>query len=95
MLHFIRDLNKEVLEIDELMSVLKKEVESADLVKYCSPKSPAPKPPPTLPPPASALFLSNSAVKCAYCSDMHYSASCPKVKSPRMQVNIVEIWEML
>ena len=43
-LRFIRDTIKEVWEIDELMGVLKKEVEareSADLVKSCGPKSQA------------------------------------------------------
>ena len=85
-LRFARETDKEVWEIDELMGVLRKEVEAreaTELIKLSQVKAPGgfrgPVPPT---PTAATLLTSGSPVRCVYCHEAHYSASCTKVCTP-------------
>ena len=87
-LRIARETQQEVWNIDELMTVIKVEVEARETsegVKFSLSKPPgqppsrnpsSPHPPPST---ASALLSSNFKVKCAYCNEDHFSASCSKI----------------
>ena len=81
-----RETDKEVWEIDKLMALLQKEVEAreaTEMIKLHQVKNPLnsgfcnlPQTPPT----AAALLASGLSVRCMYCHEAHYSASCTKFK---------------
>ena len=86
-LRIARETDKEVWQIDELMTVIKKEVEAreaTEFVKLHQPKLPvgARSPFPSTPT-AAALVTSGSSVRCVYCKESHYSASCLKFRTPQ------------
>ena len=84
-LRFARDTDKDVWEIKELMELVKREVEAretSELVKSTSLKPPTRSP--TFPQPsASALLTKGFSIKCVYCGESHYSASCSRFKTPQ------------
>jgi len=89
-LRIARETDKQVWEIKELLAIIKKEVEAredTEYVKMHQAKGPnqnkGPRMPPQLTPTASALVASGSSVRCVYCNDCHYSASCGKIRSPQ------------
>ena len=82
-LRFARVTDKDVWEIEELMELVKREVEAretSELVKSTSMKPPNRSP---INPSASALLTRGSYIKCVYCGESHYSASCSKLKTPQ------------
>ena len=82
---------KEVWEVEEMLTVIKSEVEAreiSDTVKVTEQKQVTPRrvPPPT----ASALLViegGGSKISCVYCKGEHYSAACEKVKEPVAQAD--------
>ena len=90
-----RETDKEVWEIDELMSLLRKEVEAreaTEMIKLHQVKNPLNsgfRNPPQTPPTAAALLASGSSVRCVYCHEAHYSASCTKFQTPRERKEIL------
>ena len=86
-LRIARETDKEVWQIDELMTVIKKEVEAreaTEFVKLHQPKPPVgSRSPFPSTPTAAALVTSGSSVRCVYCKESHYSASCLKFRTPQ------------
>ena len=90
-LRFARDTNKEVWEIEELMDLVKREVEAreaSELVKLNSLRPPARNQTPPQPS-ASTLLTSGTSIKCVYCGECHYSASCAKFKTSQERKGIL------
>lgn len=79
------ETDKEVWEIDELMAVIRREVEARETTEQI--KLPHVKTPGSLrgpvssTPTATALLTSGSPVRCVYCHEAHYSASCIKFRN--------------
>ena len=94
-LHVARETDKEVWEIDELMSLLRKEVEAreaTEMIKLHQVKNPINsgfRNPPQSPPTAAALLASGLPVRCVYCHEAHYSASCTKFQTPQARKEIL------
>ena len=86
-LRIARETDKEVWQIDELMTVIKKEVEAreaTEFVKLHQPKPPVgSRSPFPSTPTAAALVTSGSSVRCVYCKESHYSASYLKFRIPQ------------
>ena len=78
------ETEKEIWEIDELMTVIKREVEAREATKFINfyqPRNPGnPRSPLPSAPTAATLVTSGSSVKCVYCRELHYSASCMKFR---------------
>ena len=90
-LRFARDTDKDVWEIGELMDLVKKEVEAreaSELVKATSLKPPVRNQPP-FQPSAATLLTSGPSIKCVYCGECHYSASCSKFKTSQERKGIL------
>jgi len=86
-LRVARETKEDVWSLDELMDVIRVEVEAREAsegVKMNSGRQPIP---PGRPPQgntgatATALSASHMKVKCAYCNGDHFSASCNKVQN--------------
>ena len=95
-LRIARETDKQVWEIKELLAIIKKEVEAREATEYVKihqAKGPnqnkGPRMPPQLTPTASALVTSGSSVRCVYCNDGHYSASCGKIRSAQERKSIL------
>ena len=77
---------KEVWEEEELLTVIKSEVEAreiSDTVKITEQKQVTPRrvPPPT-PPALLVTEGGGSKISCVYCKGEHYPTVCGKVKEP-------------
>ena len=83
-LRVARELTDENWKIDELMEVIRKEVEARESSEGTKIKSqPVTSKPLTHghnPPISSAFMTQGHNIQCVYCSGQHYSASCDKVK---------------
>ena len=85
-LRVARETDKEVWEIDELMALIKKEVEAreaTEFVKLHQPKNPV-GPRSSLPSmPTAATLVTSGSSGCVYCKEPHYSPLCVKVQTPQ------------
>ena len=94
-LQIARNTTQDVWKIDELLGIIKKEVEAREAserikadqhVRQQSSKWQGHKP-------TAGSFLSkddqNYTVRCAYCKELHYSASCTKVTDPEKRQDIL------
>lgn len=68
-LRFAQDTNKEVWEIEELMEMVRKEVEVRELILLSSMESNNPRHSIPLTPSTFALLSTNSSIKCVYCGN--------------------------
>ena len=93
-LQVARNTTDEIWKIEELLQTIKKEVEARETSEHVktseSPrKSPFVKPPiPT----ANSLVankVGDIPVKCVYCKEIHFSASCGKVEDPNRRKEIL------
>ena len=92
-----RESNDTVWKLEELMSVVKAEVEAREASEGA--KLRPPKHPPVTRshrptmghniPYASALVTNEFKLQCAYCEGAHYSASCCKVRSLKKRREIL------
>ena len=87
-LRIARESKDNVWNLDELMEVIRTEVEAweaSEVVKVNSVKSSQqqsrPAPSSSMNPTASALTASNMKIRCVYCNGEHFSASCSKLQS--------------
>lgn len=82
-LRVARETTDEVWKIDELMDVIKKEVEARQASEGTKFKSSLPGARIFTPshnvPTASALVAQNHYIRCVYCNGQHFSASCDKI----------------
>ena len=88
-MHVAHETDREVWEIDKLMSLLRKEVEAreaTEMIKLHQVKNPINSGfhnPLQTPPTAAALLASGLSVRCVYCHEAHYFASCTKFQTPQ------------
>lgn len=71
--------------MDELMALVKREVKAREisgLVKSNSSRFPT-RNHSSFPPSASSLLTSGPSIKCVYCGEGHYLASCSKFRTPQ------------
>ena len=77
---------KEVWEVEELLTVIKSEVEAREISDTVKVTEQRQVPPRRVPPSsASALLVTeggNNKINCVYCKGDHYSAACEKLKEP-------------
>ena len=80
-LQIARVTTKDVWEIEEVLSVLKSEVQAREMSNSMKTKdtasSPRYKPPPS----------TGNNIRCIYCEEDHFSSSCEKVKDPQARKN--------
>ena len=88
-LRIARETTSKVLKMDELLDVIKAEVEAREasegiklrpqqLLNHKNTSNHSPQSNPTM-----GAFLTNSKkVLCVYCNGNHYSASCERIQSP-------------
>ena len=85
-LRIARETDREIWQIDELMAVIKKEVEAreaTEFVKVHQPKVVGSRGSFPSTPIAATLVASGSSIRCVYCKGAHYSASCAKFRTPQ------------
>ena len=70
-----RESTEELWKIEDLMNVIKKEVEAHEASEGIKIKSPQSSTRPTV----NALVTHGHNIQCVYCNGQHYSASCDKV----------------
>ena len=94
-LRIARESKDDVWNLDELMEVIRTEVEAreaSEVVKVNSVKSSQqqsrPAPSSSMNPTASALTASNMKTRCVYCNGEHFSASCSKLQSLEDRKNV-------
>ena len=69
-LRIIRETDKQVWKIEELLAIIKKEVEAREATEYVEiHQVEGPRMPAKLTPTASARVTSGSSVRCVYCND--------------------------
>ena len=93
-LHIAREMDKEVWEIDELLAVIKKELEAREATELIKLHTPVIENPNThrnahTAHTAATLVSSGFSIRCAYCNDPHYSASCVKFRTPQERKTIL------
>ena len=86
-LRIARETDKDIWEMDELMTVIKREVEAreaSEFVKLHQPKqSVSPRGFLPITPTAATLVTNGPSIRCVYCGEPHYSASCVKFRTPQ------------
>ena len=83
-LRITRETDKDIWEIDELMTVIKREVEAreaSEFVKLHQPKQSRSSLP--VAPTVATPVTSSPSIRCIYCGEPHYSASCVKFRTPQ------------
>ena len=92
-LHIARETDKDIWEIDELMTVIKREVEAreaSEFVKLHQPKqSVSPRGSLPVTPTAATLATSGPSIRCVYYGEPHYSASSVKFRTHQQRKAIL------
>lgn len=89
-LRIARETGKEAWKIDNVLTMLKQEVEAREVSEGASIASPKPAPqPPRVPPTVSSFLTTNRKPQCVYCEGEHYSASCTKVTEVKDRKDIL------
>ena len=93
-LRVARESTDELWKIDELMDVVKKEVEAREASegsKFNSPPTTNARTPTSgrNVPTASALVAQSHNIQCVYCNGQHYSASCDKVRQVKKRKDVL------
>ena len=95
-LQIARNAKKDVWEIEELLEIIRKEVEARELSEHVKVDNERKKPPPPRSQfPTSSLtaqenYGKRGSVKCAYCGQLHFSASCEVVVLPNERKEILK-----
>ncbi|XP_068757562.1 uncharacterized protein [Montipora capricornis] len=76
-------------EIWKFLQMIKKEVEARETSEHVKTSKSSRKPPLGKPPIPSANKFGRNPVKCVYCKEYHYSASCERVKDPNKHKEIL------
>ena len=93
-LEVARNSTVEIWKIEDLLQTIKKEVEARETSEHVKTSEGSRKPPLGKPPIPSANSLvantfGGNPVKCVYCKEYHYSASCERVKDPKKRKEIL------
>ena len=90
-LRVARETKKDIWEIRELLDLIKQEVEAREASEQV--KVHAMKPPSGVTNRGSnytaSSLVSNSSIRCVYCNEAHYSASCKRVSNIRERKDIL------
>ena len=96
-LQIARNSDKDVWEIKELLEIIRKEVEARELSDHVKADSERKKPiQPRIPSTTSSLTAQGTygkqsgSIKCAYCGNLHFSASCETVVRPSDRKEILK-----
>ena len=94
LLRVARETNKDVWDIDELLQIIRQEVEARETREGTRVNSNrVPSHPPRTPEnhnPTTGSFITNiGTVRCVYCNGEHYSASCTRVVNVNDQKDIL------
>ena len=89
-LRVARESTEELWKIEDLMDVIKKEVEAREASEGTKIKSPqaGTRPGHNLPT-ANALVTHGHNIQCVYCNGQHYSASCDKVCDIKLRKDVL------
>ena len=88
-LQIARVTTKDVWQIEEVLSVLKSEVQAREMSNSMKTKDTASSPR-YKPPPSTGAFFAGNNIRCVYCEEDHFSSSCEKVKDPQVHKQFEE-----
>ncbi len=87
-LQIARVTTKDVWQIEEVLSVLKSEVQAREMSNNMKTRDAAGTPR-SKPPHSTGAFFAGDKIRCVYCDAEHFSSSCERVKEPRARKDIL------